>query len=653
MKLTVTILAIFFAALTALGGLNYWKARELLYVNVYNEVQTSAINSAKDVNGWLEAHQREVAALALTPILQTGDMEQIQPYLAYLAKANKKYAAFGYVSGAGNGFDSNGKAINLSSRPYFQRVLRGENAISDPVISPATGGLVAVFASPVKTQDGRQVGMFFGSIDLEEIIKKVGEVKVGKTGFAYMLQGDGLTLAFPNKDMVMKDNPLKNEKTPPGLKLTAENMVKGETGVTQYEYNSVEKMVGYAPVKSTGWSLAVSLPVVEATEGLRTLTWITAVTILAVLLVTAIIIAWYARRMARPIQTLEAAANRIAAGDLTQSKLSLDSNDEIGRLGQSFGKMTENLRTLVNQILGATDQVAASAQELTASAEQSAQAVSQVAQVISEVAHGSEKQLKAIDSTAATVTQMSAGIQQIAANANTVSNTAIKSAEAAKDGSMAVEKAVNQMKYIEDNVTRLAQVIAKLGERSKEIGQIVETISEIAGQTNLLALNAAIEAARAGEQGRGFAVVAEEVRKLAEQSEGAAKQIAVLIGEIQKDTDTAVTAMHQGTQEVKVGTGIVSDAGRAFREIIASVSDVSNQIQEVSAAVQQMAGGSQQVVASVREIDTISKEAANQAQTVSAATQEQSATMEEIAASSQALAKMAEELTQSVTKFKI
>ena len=183
--------------------------------------------------------------------------------------------------------------------------------------------------------------------------------------------------------------------------------------------------------------------------------------------------------------------------------------------------------------------------------------------------------------------------------------------------------------------------------------EVVSFIKNIAGQTNLLGLNAAIEAARVGEQGRGFAVVAEEVRKLAEQSQEATKQISELIGGIQGDTEQAVAAMDNGTREVKLGAEVVNTAGQAFHEIVTLVEQVSDQVREVSSTIEQMAIGSQQIVESVNRIDHLSKEAAGQAQTVSAATEEQSASMEEIASSSQSLAQLALELRDAVGKFRV
>nr|WP_243237408.1 methyl-accepting chemotaxis protein [Heliobacterium chlorum] len=372
------------------------------------------------------------------------------------------------------------------------------------------------------------------------------------------------------------------------------------------------------------------------------------------LILAALFALWITRGITKPVNLLYGELTKLAqnGGDLRQ-KIDVDATDEIGDLANAINQFLADLRGIMTQVLHSAENVSSSTSELSASAAQSAQATNQVVASITEVAQGADKQVKAVSEASAVIEQMSAGIQQVATNANVVSGVAEKTAKAAFEGDKAVNAAMIQMNSIEKSVSSSTQVVSKLGERSSEIGQIVDTISGIAGQTNLLALNAAIEAARAGEQGRGFAVVAEEVRKLAEQSQEAAQQIANLISEIQAETSNAVVAMKDGSREVKVGTDVMNSAGKAFKEIVSLIDQVSDQVSEISAAIQQMASGSQQIVSSVREIDRFSKDAAAQTQTVSAATQEQSASIEQIASFSEELEKMAEDLKATVSKFKV
>lgn len=355
-----------------------------------------------------------------------------------------------------------------------------------------------------------------------------------------------------------------------------------------------------------------------------------------------------ARRLNNTVDTL----NLVASGDLTQ-EVKVMSSDEIGMMGKALNDTIRNLNGLVGNVRLLSEQVATASQQLTASAGESAQATNQVAGTIAEVSRGAELQVNAVNQSTTVVEQMSEGVFQVAANAGVVAEASGKAAGAARTGETAVNSAVAQMDNIAKTVISSADVVAKLGERSNEIGQIVDTISGIAGQTNLLALNAAIEAARAGEQGRGFAVVAEEVRKLAEQSQEAAKQIAGLINEIQSDTERAVAVMSSGTREVKAGTDAVAVAGKTFTDIVLLIDQVSGQANDISTAIQQIADGSEKIVDSVRGIDKISKDTAAQTQTMSAATEEQSAAMQEIAASSQSLANMAQQLQTAIDKFTV
>ena len=345
----------------------------------------------------------------------------------------------------------------------------------------------------------------------------------------------------------------------------------------------------------------------------------------------------------------------MANGDFSKNVIAIHLQDksEFGRLSQSVETLNNNTRNLIRQISGTSHQLAASSEELTASAEQSAEASTQVAVSINHVSTGAEKQMTLVTTATEIVGHISSGIEQVATKSEIVSSTVEKTSQAANAGESAVEQAMNQMVVIEQKTIETSAVIGELESKSLEIGQIVDAIASIAGQTNLLALNAAIEAARAGEHGRGFAVVAEEVRKLAEQSEVAAKQISELIRDVQLKTNNAVAFMNQGKTEVTTGAQVVNLAGESFRSILKMIREMSKEIHEIAAAIEEVSAESQHVVNSVRQIEVESKVTASEAQSVSAATEEQSATMQEMAASSQVLANMAEELQNAITKFKI
>ena len=359
-----------------------------------------------------------------------------------------------------------------------------------------------------------------------------------------------------------------------------------------------------------------------------------------------------AKRITDPLRQLGTAVGAVAGGDLTRT-VAVNSADEVGVLSKDFNTMVGELRNLVRHVHDLSQTLAASSEELTASAEQSTQVSHQVAQSITDVAAGTSKQLAAVNDTSAVVEEVSASAEEVAATAETITGLSHKSTAATVNGSSAIERAVKQMGDIGDGSKAVNNAVVKLADSSHHIGEIVNVISGIAGQTNLLALNAAIEAARAGEQGRGFAVVAEEVRKLAEQSESSAKEIAELIKQNTTDIQKAVQAMEESSTSVAVGIDVVNAAGATFKEISQLTDEVSTQIAGVSSAIGEIAKGSEQIVLSVRDIESVSKESAGQSQNVSAAAEELTASMTEISTSSQNLSKMAQELQVAVDKFKM
>lgn len=420
--------------------------------------------------------------------------------------------------------------------------------------------------------------------------------------------------------------------------------------------DGVTRMAVYQPIELAGgqkWMMVITAPVDEATTEVRHLTYVMLGLSVFCLLLAVGVATVISKRFVAPILTLRDAAEHIAAGDLRSQEVAVQSQDELGQLAGSFADMSGKLRDLVVQVQRESQQVAAASEELTASAEQAAHAVQQVAGSVTEVAGGADRQLTVAREATTEVDALAKELAGASKRASEVKKSVEKTSQAAESGGEAIGKAIRQMQALDTTVTHSAQVVAKLGERSQEIGQIVDTISGIAGQTNLLALNAAIEAARAGEQGRGFAVVADEVRKLAEQSQEAAGRIASLIGEIQGETGRAVEAMNKGTAEVKEGTVVAGQAGAAFEEIIGLIHKANEEVAAITTAIEQTVSGSGRIVHAVDDMQNVSRDTAEQTQTVAAATEEQAASMEEIASSSRSLAHLAEELQVAVSRFKV
>jgi methyl-accepting chemotaxis protein len=406
------------------------------------------------------------------------------------------------------------------------------------------------------------------------------------------------------------------------------------------------------------------------------------------------------------MKEMAAVSQRMASGDLTAevrprserdvlgnafSQLMAQQRELIGKVKASAANVSEASKQLTKaaeqtaqatqQITSTIQQVASGASEQSTSLQQTAGSVEQLTRAIDQIAGGSQEQAKAIDATTRVVERVSMAIEAVSDNAQAGAKEWENTAESAIGGVRKTHETVAGMEKIKKAMDMVSARVMDLGERSGEIGKIVATIDDIAAQTNLLALNAAIEAARAGEQGRGFAVVADEVRKLAERSSVATKEIAVLVNGTQVGVREAVNAMQQGSREVEAGYKLATDAGGALDDILTRSQNVAKQVAEISVAAQTLKDLGREMVGTMEKINRIAEEnaAATEEMTassnvvaraveatagvaeensaaseeVSASVEEMSAQVEEALAAAQSLTDMSEEMEKTVAVFKI
>ena len=311
-----------------------------------------------------------------------------------------------------------------------------------------------------------------------------------------------------------------------------------------------------------------------------------------------------ARVIGKPVRELAVQAETVATGDLTVEVVAR-SKDEIGQLAESFKRMVENLRSTINQVGEASSAVASASSQISSSTE--------------EMAAGAQEQTSQANEVASAVEEMTKTIIENSKNAGTTAETAKQAKEVAEHGGQVVEQTVEGMKRIAAVVNKSAGTVKALGKSSDQIGEIISVIDDIADQTNLLALNAAIEAARAGEQGRGFAVVADEVRKLAERTTKATKEIATMIRTIQTDTADAVRSMEEGTAEVDSGIKLADQAGMSLREIVETAQKVTDMVAQIAAASEQQSSASEQISKNVEAISSVTNQSATGTQQIARA----------------------------------
>lgn len=539
------------------------------------------------------------------------------------------------------------KLVNLSARDYFQEAMKGNEYVSEVVVSKTTGLAIVVVEVPVKDSSGKVIGMIQRNYNISALKEFLKEDADETTALA-IFESNGKLVSHSSIDIAKDEDRIDMSS----YDFISKAQVGGEN-VFEIVIDGEKQLVTCEKEPQTGWIIAAFRPysAVEAHAIQEAL--VLGGMCIAILILIVIIATFVSNKAVAPILTINKVADEISQGNLSLKNVPVESDDELGNVARAFATMTDKLNDFFHKARLNAMNVSQSADALNDNSKQSAEAANQIAVAVSEFANATVGQQNAIGAANGAVINMRELLNVIAENSGGVasaSNIAMKTAET---GAITVGNAVESMESLRVSVKESSDIIKLLGEYSGKIGNIVETISGIAGQTNLLALNAAIEAARAGENGRGFAVVAEEVRKLAEQSADAAGEIRTLISDVQNQTEKAVESMSVGTELTAASVKAVDEAGGAFRDIVKHIDALTDKIRLTTDAIKKAESGNSQIIDSVKVINDAAIKFSGQTEAISATTQQLSASTQEIAASSRQLADMADDLQKEIQTFKL
>lgn len=637
-KFLIPTLLVMALALAAVTYTSFRLADKAISQTMLHQSDQIVKNISTQMSIWVEGTEKNLTQISRHPIfreLATQETTNQNLTLRAIDILNDSLQIYGEYRGMGL-FDKNGIAyaysaagsnakITISDRDYFKKAIRGEIAISDALISKTTGKPIIVIAIPYRL-NAEIKGVFVGALNLSSFSTRfVDTIKMGKTGYAFMISRAGYLCAHPDKSTIMKACMTDNAD--------GREMMKRKNGLLRSEWQGVSQIITYRTEPKTGWIVAVAANVDDIFSEVTVIKNSNILISLTGLILVALVVFFIVRNIIMSLNHCVRFAENVANGNLEQS-LAVERHDEIGNLSTSLNVMVTKLKDMIAMSDNKTKeaekeseraQVAMQDAEKARSEAENAkrdgmlQAAAQLeeivdgvtyateglSQLIQEATSGSNVQRERASESATAIEEMNATVLEVARNASEAAEYAASARKQAEEGASIVTTVVESIGEVKDRSGKLKESLAELGDRAESIESVMTVISDIADQTNLLALNAAIEAARAGEAGRGFAVVADEVRKLAEKTMLATTEVDEAIRAIQKASQNNIEGMDQASRAVVRSTDFAQQSGDALRSIVDTVVANSDQVSSIATASEQQSAASEQISRGSEEVNRI------------------------------------------------
>jgi methyl-accepting chemotaxis protein len=544
------------------------------------------------------------------------------------------------------------EGYDARKRSWYTESLRTrEISLSSPYVDGVTGDLVISLTRPLYLKNGSLFGVMGIDIGLSYLVELVSQQNINGVGFGVLLDAEGSVLAAPQKEWVLKESFAKASDAISRelASFASSRLLREKEGKGDYVMQGESKRMYFASTEQN-YRVGIEYPLANIRATVRSVTlWLLVVGGLAVIVVLLLVVP-ILRSLTRDIRILLQSTQRVGAGDLTVT-FNQKGRTEIHHIGEALNKMLLSLRGLIGTARSGAVASTEHAEHLAALSQQTVGSMEEIRGTM-EIMEGTFRD------NAAALEETNASIEEVASGATSAAHSATEGAEAAARAMSTAESAASRVNKVIQDIGVVGsrseaslQAISQLASSVNDVTSFVSTITGIADQTNLLALNAAIEAARAGEAGRGFAVVAEEVRKLAEESNKAARKVGEIIEGLRKQSDSSISMTREAAQLMQSTVAEAYEAQEELKEELAAIQAVNEAMQNIAAVSQEQAAASSEMAEAVGSVTESISKLEGSVGSVSAATAEASSAAETIAQSSQSMAEEAGRLNGAIQKF--
>lgn len=644
--LGLTLMLMLSIVLTVLG---WYSTRGVVAASVETQLRAASGLGVVDIEGWLEKHIARVEEMATSAQVTRLMPHEVNAFLSDRLARYDEYSSFWLSDLQGNWYSPLGTSGSIAQRAYFPEVIRTKKTvISSPLIGQADGALTVVLAVPVFV-GGEMAAILGANLKVSALVNEVNAIKVGQNGYVALYESSGLTVIDKDAAKTLKYNPFDDPEH--SFSKIKGALLSAQGGMLPAVIDGEQFYVHSQKLDLTDWVMVSCAKKDEFIAPLYDAVKVNIIGTVVIVVIAFIVLLYFASRIVRPLGGFNSVISGMSVGNMTIES-GITSHGAIADIARSLDEVRERLRSMIVSVRTSVDSVTSDTKRIYDEVGSISDLAKQTSSGSREIMDNCRRDAQTAEAISSAVSQISTSISKVDDGMRSIADSADDSVKLADKGNKEVLSVIEQMHKIKQAVEHASGVITELGESSRHISEIVDSIANISKQTNLLAVNASIEAARAGEQGRGFAVVAGEVGKLASETSDATERISKLAEDMQEHAGKAIESIESGMHEVSVGTDVVQSAGKVFSDIQAIINSLLAQLSDIKNDVEAIASERQGLILAATGIETSVRETSSRSENAVGAMDDQQERINDMKRDITALTEMADRLKQDISAFR-